>query len=322
LIRPATVILFEREIWPNFVWRANELGIPLLLVNARMSDRSFRLCRRFRFLFAPLYGSLAAAAAQSEADAEKLRCLGCPPHRVQVLGSLKYDAAVQSDGQSPDLSAPLRRAGAPLSGPILVCGSTHPGEEKVMAEIVQRLRRTVPQLYLILVPRHFERCPEAAKDLDRLGMPYVRWSALSGDSSPPAAEPAGCLLVDTTGLLRALYRAATVVFVGKSLKAMGGQNPIEPAALGKPMVFGPNMQNFREISDRLVAAGGAIRVHNEAELEVALAALLHDQQQRETMGQRARQVILENQGATQRTVQLIRAHLPCGTTEPRPTEQT
>ena len=308
VLNPDAVILVEAEIWPNFMWRLRDRGTPVFLVNARVSPRSGPRYKRFGFLFRDLFQTFTAVGAQTEGDAATLRELGCRPEAVQVVGSLKFDAA-KIDGQRrldvPDL---LQQFGVPNSARLLVAGSTHAGEEGILADMYLRLKKHFPDLFLVLVPRHFERSREVVGELKARGVRFAcRTEAKSGKQHPE--NSIDCLLVDTTGELRFFYEHATVIFVGKSLTAEGGQNPIEPGALGKPMVFGPNMQNFADVVKQFLARDGAWQVQNAAELEKAIAELLVNEVRREQLGGNALQVVRENQGAIHRTVEMILKHL-------------
>lgn len=307
-IRPLAIVLVEGEIWPNFLWRAKEMAIPVFLVNARLSDRSFRGYKRFGRLFRPLFGSLAGVGAQSEADAARLRELGCRAESVRVVGSLKYDAAKLDERRLLDVPAMLGQLGLAPGARILLGGSTHAGEEAILAEQFLRLRARFPDLFLVLVPRHFERCREVGRQLEARGLRFVY---RNGITAPTRFQPGevDCLLVNTTGELRYFYEHATVIFVGKSLTAAGGQNPIEPGALGKAMVFGPNMQNFAEVVRSLLAQDGAIQTRDAAGLEKVLGELLADEARRQTLGRNALKVVRENLGAVSRTVDMIIEHL-------------
>jgi 3-deoxy-D-manno-octulosonic-acid transferase len=307
-LRPKAIILVEAELWPNLLWQAQDRAIPLFLVNARLSERSFKGYGRFAVLFRPIFSRFRAVGCQQPGDAQRLIALGFPAAAVRTVGNMKFDAA-QPDAQ-PGLDVPglLRQIGVNTNAKLLVAGSTHAGEEAVLAEMLPRLRRRFPELFLILVPRHFERAREAAQDLAASGIPFVYRSDVTGEKqfAPGQLE---CLLVNSTGELKFFYEQAALVFVGKSLTAEGGQNPIEPAALGKAMVFGPNMQNFKAVAAAFLAERAAIQVPDAAALEQAIAALLGDDQRRSEMGARALQVVRQNLGATARTVQLITERL-------------
>ncbi|HTV43238.1 MAG TPA: 3-deoxy-D-manno-octulosonic acid transferase [Candidatus Sulfotelmatobacter sp.] len=303
-IHPDAIVLFETEIWPNFIWKAQKRGIPLFLANARLSRRSFRGYRRFGFLFRQLFETFEGIAAKSEAEAERFRGVGCRPDRVRVTGNLKYDTATATEPNGLDVPGLLKQIGANGDTPILIGGSTHDGEEVVLADIAQRLRTQFPKLFLILVPRHFERSPEIARKLRERGVKLLFRTAVQPDTRLVDGE-INCLLVDTTGELRSFYEYATVVFIGKSLTAEGGQNPIEPAAAGKAIVFGPHMQNFADIAPEFVEKNGAVQVRDAAMLEKVLGELLEDKYQRAELGRNALLVVSQNQGAMERTLAMV-----------------
>jgi 3-deoxy-D-manno-octulosonic-acid transferase len=307
-IRPEAIVLVEAEIWPNFLWRARDQGIPVFLVNARLSDRSYGGYKRFGLLFRPLFRSLTGVGAQNEADAAKLRTLGCRPEAIRVVGSLKYDAAKLDERRLLDVPALLRQVGVKPGAQLLLGGSTHAGEEAILAEQFLRLRSRFPDLFLVLVPRHFERSREVGSELEARGLRYAYRSEIMAQTQ---FEPGkiDCLIVNTTGELKYFYEHATIIFVGKSLAAQGGQNPIEPGALGKAMVFGPHMQNFAEVAREFVEQKGAVQVRDAAELERVLAELLADESRREQLGRNALKVVHENLGAIDRTVDMIVEHL-------------
>jgi len=256
-LHPEAIVLVEAEIWPNFLWRAQELHIPVFLVNARLSPGSYRGYRRFGFLFRPLFASLAGVGCQNENDAQRLRELGCQPDVIRVVGNLKFDAAKLEERRVLDVRALLRQLGMPDNARLLVAGSTHAGEEQIIAELFLRLRQRFPDLHLILVPRHFERGKEVGRVLSSTGVKFAYRSELSVNSRYKPGD-VDCLLVNTTGELKYFYEHASVIFVGKSLTAEGGQNPIEPGALARPVIFGPNMQNFEAVAKALVDAQGAL----------------------------------------------------------------
>jgi 3-deoxy-D-manno-octulosonic-acid transferase len=303
---PEAVILVEAEIWPNFIWQAQRRSMPLYLVNARLSERSYRGYRRFGFVFRKLFAAFAGVGAQNETDAAKLRELGCRPEVIQIVGSLKFDAAQLTERKSLNVAVMLTQLGIPRGARLILGGSTHAGEEALLAEIYLRLKKQFPDLFLVLVPRHFERGREVGRELESRGIKFVYRSEVTRESRYPEGS-FSCLLVNSTGELKLFYEHATVIFVGKSLTAEGGQNPIEPGALGKAMIFGPNMQNFAEVSRNFVEKRGAVQVRDAAELESALAQLLADESQRDELGRRAREVVSENLGAIERTVEMILA---------------
>ena len=307
-INPLAIVLVEAEIWPNFLWRARDLNIPVFLANARLSDTSFPRYKKFGWLFRPLFASLTGVGCQNEEDAGRLRAVGCRPDAVQVVGNLKFDAATLSERRNFDVRALLRQLGVADDAPLLVAGSTHDGEEIILADSVRRLREKFPKLFLILVPRHFERCKEVGQKLRARGVKFIyRNEIFPGTKLRPGEVD--CLLVNTTGELKFFYEPATVVFVGKSLTAVGGQNPIEPGAQGKTIVFGPNMQNFADITRTFLKQDAAVQVKDAAALERVLGELLANPARRAELGRNAEKVVAENLGAVERTVEMILPHL-------------
>jgi 3-deoxy-D-manno-octulosonic-acid transferase len=302
--RPSAIILVENELWPNFLWQALDRKIPLFLVNARISDRSFPNYRRASFLFRNMFSQFRAVGCQEPGDAERLAQLGFPPEAIGVVGSLKFDAAQPDPRPGLDARALLLQIGVNTNSKILVAGSTHAGEEALLAGLCKRLRARFPDFFLVLVPRHSERTAEVAQDLERVGVQFIRRSEVGNSKSVPPGK-LECLLVNSTGELKFFYEVADVVFVGKSLTAEGGQNPIEPAALGKAVVFGPNMQNFTSIVRAFLAAQAVLQVQDAAELEKTVTELFSDDRRRADLGARALRVVQKNLGATERTVDLI-----------------
>jgi 3-deoxy-D-manno-octulosonic-acid transferase len=303
MVNPEAMVFIEAEIWPNMIWGLQRRGIPYFLVNARISDRSYRGYRWARRLFGPFFKGFAGIGAQNQADAERLQDLGARPETIQVVGSLKFDGGGTAHARL-DARALLDQLGVPDKALVLVAGSTHSGEEAIIASVASRLRERFPDLFLILVPRHHERGGEVGKELGRLKVPFVYRSEIT----PKTRKTPGsihCLLVNTTGELRYFYGVADLVFIGKSLTAHGGQNPIEPATLAKPVLFGPHMENFAQIVPQFLDQGGALQVADEAALERAIGDLLADPARRQLMGQRAAQVVQANQGGLEKTVQMV-----------------
>jgi 3-deoxy-D-manno-octulosonic-acid transferase len=306
--QPKAVVLVEAEIWPNFLWRIQDRNIPLFLVNARLSEKSFRGYRRFGFLFRDIFAGFNGVGAQNEADAARLRELGVRPETIRIVGSLKFDAARIEERRPLDASSLLRQLGVPEGAPVILGASTHAGEETILAQVFLKLRKTFPNLFLVVVPRHHERGREVGEALTASGLKFAYRSSITASTRFQPGDMQA-LLVNTTGELRYFYGEATVAFVGKSLTAEGGQNPIEPAALGCPILFGPNMQNFEPIATQFVTQGGARRVANASDLEHVLAEVLSNPALRQDMVTKARQVVRENQGAIARTVDMIVAEL-------------
>jgi 3-deoxy-D-manno-octulosonic-acid transferase len=304
VLRPEAIVLVEAELWPNMLWHARRRGVPVFLVNARISERSFRRYRRFGFLFRDLFRGLAGVTAQNERDAARLVELGCRPERVHSVGSLKFEATRTGEQRALDVPRLLRQAGMPAGARVLLAGSTHEGEEAIMAAAFRRLRARHPDLYLVIVPRHFERARQVGAQLQKAGLKYVYRSEVSFAATPEPGS-SDCLLVNSTGELRQFYPHATVVFVGKSLAGRGGQNPIEPAEAGRAIVFGPHMQNFPDIAARLVEAEAAIQVEDEKGLEATFDRLFADESLRSRLGANASKVVETNRGALGRTVEML-----------------
>ena len=303
-IQPRAIILVEAELWPNFLCQAIAARCPLFLVNARISPRSLRNYRSFGFFFRPIFAGFSGVGCQQSEDARRMTELGFRAEAVRVTGNLKFDAAQPGARAALDVPALLRQIGVGEKAMLLVAGSTHAGEEVILAEQLIRLRRRFPDLFLVLAPRHFERTREVSRELETRCVKFICRTDIPA-GGPIATRRFDCLLLNTTGELKFFYEQATVVFVGKSLTAHGGQNPIEPAALGKPVVFGPHMENFASAAQAFVSGRAAVQVPDAAGLEAALAELLSDERRRAELGARAREVVQQNLGATDRTVQLI-----------------
>jgi 3-deoxy-D-manno-octulosonic-acid transferase len=299
VIQPARIVLTEAEVWPNLVAETNSRGIPIALVNARLSPRSERRLRQFRFAVARIFRLLDLVCVQEPADIERWAALGVDRARIHQVGSIKYDPEDVHVDLAP-VQKILRELEIDERRPILMGGSTHAGEEEILGTIMRDLRAEFPELFLVVAPRHVERADEVRRVFERLDLKVVRRSALS---FPPAAVD--CLVLDTTGELRSWYAIATVVFIGKSLTARGGQNPVEPILAGKPVIFGPHMENFRVLAQTLTRNGGALQVNSSSELERALVDLLRNSRVREQMVMKARALVDVHGGATARAAQLL-----------------
>ncbi|MBN1918847.1 MAG: 3-deoxy-D-manno-octulosonic acid transferase [Verrucomicrobia bacterium] len=305
LFRPALICLIETELWPNFVWAAHRMGIPITLINGRISRRSYRGYRRFRFLMERVLRCFASLGMQTEEDAERIISIGAPRDRVRVTNSLKYDGAGRIDPDSLDETAIRAEIKVPAGARILTAGSTHYYEEEVLTEIYTRLHSECNDLVLILAPRHPDRVPRIKAYLDRNGLAYNLKSALSNGDRPFAP----IVVIDTLGELLKFYRIASVVFVGKSLTQKGGHNPIEPAVFAKPIIFGPYMDNFEEAAGLLVKAGGGMVVHSPDELRQAILDLLADPRRADEMGRRARDAVLSHMGAVENSIRQMQQAL-------------
>jgi 3-deoxy-D-manno-octulosonic-acid transferase len=293
-LRPRCVLLMELEIWPNFLQAARQRGIPVAVINGRISERTFRGYRLLRGLL-PQLDLITKYCVQDPSYQRRLLELGVDPARVVVTGNMKYDSVAMARPADPD--GALRAWLSPAGEAVLVCGSTHHDEESVL------LAAAPANVRLVLVPRHPERSPAVAEAVRAAGRPCVRWSDVQ--HARPALAGAAVVLVDTIGQLQRFYAACDVAFVGGSLIEHGGQNMLEPAALGRAVVFGPHTTNFRRDVELLLANDAVVQVPDRAAFAPALRALLADAPRRQSLGERARTVIAQNQGATARTLELV-----------------
>jgi 3-deoxy-D-manno-octulosonic-acid transferase len=301
--KPSVCILMETEVWPNLIAVCQRRSVPVVLANARLSERSLRKATRLGSLMLNAARGISLVAAQTEADAQRVRSLGV--QRVEITGSIKFDVVVPDAALA--IGASLRAAiGA---RPVLLCASTREGEEELILEAHRQARSTLPaNVLLLIVPRHPQRFDEVEKMIGAHGLNVQRRSLLALDG---AVLPAfvDVLLGDSMGEMFAYYAACDVAFVGGSLLPLGGQNLIEPAALGKPVLIGPHTFNFALVTEDALAAGGAQRIANAAELISQAARLLGDAAAREAMGGNALAFANQHRGATRRTLALLPALL-------------
>lgn len=300
-VRPRFFIGMETELWPNFLRALASRGIPSMIANGRISDRSFRRYRRVRFLASRMLRDVAVFAMQSHEDARRIIALGAPPERVVVTGNLKTDLVPPDAGAE---SLWQRLLGLAEDDLVWIAGSTHRGEDAAVLDAFARLRARFPHLVLLLAPRHPERVPEVERLAIGRGLKAVRRSDLPG-----ARDRSAVIILDTVGELAQLYRVSTVVFVGGSLVPTGGHNMLEPALLRKAVLFGPHTDNFRESAEILLAAGGAVLVRDGAELERSVGLLLGDAEIRRRMGEAAFQAVVGRQGAVKHTLELVERFL-------------
>ncbi len=302
LVRPSLVVIVETEIWPNFLRTAHRMGIPVVLANGRISDRSFSRYTKLRWFFRRVLGNFAALCMQSDVDAERIIAMGAPADRVHVVRNLKYDipAAPVAPSERTALRQDYRLS---PDVPVVTAGSTHDGEEEMVLASYRALLAEGKKLFLVLVPRHPERAGAVAELLRRERMSFTLRSQLDGRSAPFA--PGEVLLVDTIGELMKLYALATVVFVGGSLVPTGGHNVLEPASLGVPVLFGPHMENFREIAALVLGCGGGLQVSDGSELTSTLRTLLDDASRRAAMGRNGARLLEENSGSTERHLAVL-----------------
>lgn len=300
-LRPRALVLVETELWPNLLAAAVRRGVPTALVNGRIEQRSFERYRRARGLFGAALAGLDLLVMRSEEDAERARALGARADRVHVAGQLKFDEAARlaRDGEE------LEWAGAAGlgAGRWIVGGSTAEGEEELLLDALAALRGRVPELRLALAPRRPERWDAVARAVRERGLELRRRSAL--EAGEGGAVPAGgVLLLDSMGELARLYRHAELALVGGTLVPRGGQNPLEAAAAGCALLFGPHGAHFRDVEAALLAAGGARRIAPD-QLTEEIATLLADDDRRRRLAHAARHAVLAGEGAAERTLELL-----------------
>lgn len=303
-LQPQMLILAETEFWPNLLNGCFRRKIPVAVVNGRISDRSWPRYQMLRRLWQPILGQISRALAQSEIDAERLKTLGCRPERVTVAGNLKFDVRAAQEAEAARLIGSMARGLR-----CVVAGSTLEGEETALVEVWPRLLEVDPRLVMVLAPRHPERFAAVAALLNNAGVRWVKrsdWKLETRGAGNPlqTLRPGEIILLDSIGELASVYSIAAVAFVGGSLVAAGGHNPLEPAQFGVPIVMGPHYANFRAITEDL-RAHDAIRIVPRAELDPALVDLLRDRAEAAAMGARAKQVFDEQAGATERTIRAL-----------------
>jgi len=299
-LQPRLFLMVETEIWPNFLRELTRQAIPAILVNGRISPRSFRGYRRLRPFMCRVLPAITSFSMQTNLDAERIIALGADPSRVHITGNIKYDLAFE-----PLTSPDERTFRADLGigeAPVFMAGSTHRGEEDIVITAYLRARLQVPALRLLLAPRHLDRLDEI-EALLRKHQLMVHRRSHGRLSSQSGAAPV--LLLDTIGELAKLYAVGTVIFVGGSLAPIGGHNVLEPAAHRKAILFGPHMYNFQQVAAALLEANGAVQVHNPEALGEHVSMLLQQPERRQALGKAAHQVLRANQGAITRTVDLI-----------------
>jgi len=306
-IRPALIIIMETEIWPNFTREATRLGIPVMLANGRISDRSFGRYLKFAWFFRHSLRQFSSLCMQTEVDRKRIIAIGAAPERTVVSGNLKYDIPFHPVEEVE--KAELRRQYAiPNTLMAIVAASTHPGEEELILAAYRELLTTCDNLFLLLVPRHPERAIEVAALLERMKLPYRRRTTLTALNAP-LFQGGQVLLVDTIGEMMALYALSDLAFVGGSLKPTGGHNLLEPASLGIPSLFGPYMNNFREIADLVLKYGAGIKIKEPEKLAETLRTVVTNATLRQVLGQNGLKMMRDNGGATKNQMQEIARYL-------------
>ena len=304
-IRPAICLLMELEVWPNFVHIAQQSNIPVIVVNGRMSNKSFSRYKKIKPIAKKIFGKISLILTQTEQYARRFKELGCLDEKVIVTGSLKYDTAQITDNVegSDALAAQLDIGNERL----WVAGATGNDEEKILLDVYQNLKQQnqFSDLRLAIVPRKPERFDEVAQLIEHRGFPLIRYSQIKNNTAPPPANNQVVILGDTMGDLRKFYSLATIIFVGRSLVPMGGSDMAEAAALGKCTIFGPHAFNFKQTVDALLADIGAIMVKDKQELLQTMQKCLSEQEFADRIAQNGREVIRKNQGATAKSINQI-----------------
>lgn len=300
VVNPRKVVIVETDIWPNFLFRVKQRRIPVYLINARLSDRSFNGYKRIRFFTAPLLTGFNRICVQTDLDRQRFREIGIAGERLVTVGNIKFDQtpAEVSPGKKEQLDKLFRQS---AERPIWVAGSTHEKEEEILTDAYLKICASGIDPVLIIAPRNPGRAGEVRNGLTRRGVHAITMGQLEKQQS----ERAGVVVIDRIGVLRSLYTLADVAFVGGSLVNAGGHNPLEPASVAKPILFGPHTNDFRWICQTLENAGGAIRVFNAQQLSGRVAELIQDKEKRDHIGQCAYGVFAGNQGAVARTVAAI-----------------
>jgi 3-deoxy-D-manno-octulosonic-acid transferase len=302
VLRPKMLVLMESELWPRLIDECAKDGVPVVVANARISDRSFPRYMRLRRLWQPFLQEISLFLAQSKETAERLVKIGAPAERVRVTGNLKYDLRV---AKSSALTEMLRER-LPVRAKVLVCGSTLEGEEQVLLDAWPAVLAAEPSAVMMLAPRHPDRFAAVATMVAGSGFELTRASEFR--QRPGAVAKGSVFLLDTIGDLASIYGLATVAFVGGSLVPKGGHNPLEPAQFGVPVVMGPSFENFREVVEGM-RANDAIRTVSPEMAGVMLVAMLQNPGDAQALGERGRMVFEEQAGATARTVQALTALL-------------
>jgi 3-deoxy-D-manno-octulosonic-acid transferase len=297
-VMPAILIVIETELWPNMFRVFKQNGIPIILLNGRISENSFRGYRKISFFMRKVLSCVDFFGMQNEEYAERLRSLGVPAEKVRSMGNFKFDVR-----PSPLIPEWTER----IHGPVVTAGSTHEGEEEIITSICSRMRKDFPELNLILAPRHPERFQNVEEMLVSKGLSFIKRSALDGQKRDDVLKGT-IILLDTVGELSAVYGISDIAIMGKSFRGTGGQNPLEPAYWGKPVICGPHMENFPVIRD-FYAAGAAIEVDEDNLYAKLRELLLHPEKARE-VGLRGHEMYRKNAGAVKAAMGIVGIYLP------------
>lgn len=305
-IRPDAIALMETEIWPNFLETARKSKVPVIFINGRISDHSYKNYLRISAVLNPVFKRIDLMCMQSKVDADRIMQIGAPAEIIRITGNMKFDYSLEVPEDKrllqDQVGSMLRRG---PGSQIWICGSTKPDEEELISEIYCNLRKAFPSLSLLIAPRHPHRGEEVAGIFRKKGFSTLQRSLMQDKRDIPGNKWE-VIVLDTVGELACLYRIADLVFMGGSLVPTGGQNVIEPAFFGKPIIFGPSMTNFREIAEIFKARKAAVQVRSPRELEKQMHCLLPDETERALLGRNALQVLEDNRGAVERNLEVIK----------------
>jgi 3-deoxy-D-manno-octulosonic-acid transferase len=302
-VEPAIVIIVESDIWPNFLFEMKRRNIPVILVNARLSRRSYFGYKLFLFFSKRLFLSFSKICVQSSEDAHRFSLLGIPPARIIISGNIKFDQQYDFAGRE-EMNKLRQSLLVNPSQKILLTGSTHYGEEAILLDAFSRLKKKYSDLILIIIPRNPDRAKSVCRICKSAGFFAVTMTELEEKKTGQDV-----IVIDRIGLLKMLYAIADIAFVGGSLVNRGGHNPLEPAAFSRPIIFGPDMSDFADISDMLISSGGAVSVQDAESIYNIVSELLTDNHKAEEMGSMAFKVFNANKGAVEKTLNVIERFL-------------
>jgi 3-deoxy-D-manno-octulosonic-acid transferase len=312
-VNPAIFVIAETEIWPNLILYLYRKNIPVITVNGRVSDASFRGYLAIKILLKPILGKVSLFCVQTGRDAQRLLRLGVSGDKIKITGNMKFDIKVSSnmrrdpaEAEKKDDMDYRKKLSLESGARLLVAGSTHPREEEAVLGAYKGLLNEFAQLKLLLAPRHPERAKEIGGIVSGFGFRPVFLSAITAECPTCLSRPV--FILDTVGELTSFYAIADIVFVGGSLIKKGGHNILEPASLGKPVLFGPYMFNFRDIADLFLTNRAALLVKNQDELKSNITYLLNSPSEAAEMGKRGYELILKNQGASRRNAGYVKAY--------------
>ncbi|MFC1508182.1 3-deoxy-D-manno-octulosonic acid transferase [Candidatus Omnitrophota bacterium] len=302
IVRPELFLCLETELWPNLINSLHRFGSKIILVNGRISNKSYSGYKKIRFITSRILPQFSLILMQSEQDRERILVLGAPKEKVFTPGNLKFDLSLS--GFTDKRQETRERLNVSDDEILLIAGSTHRGEEEKIIECFSRLKKDYSSLKLLIAPRHIERIKEIEELLKARRLKSIRFS------KPQTDCPKSVFILDTIGDLRTVYSAADIVFIGGSLVKKGGQNPIEPAALARPVIFGKDMSNFHDVARSFLENKACLEVSTQEELYIALRSLLDDQDKRSSLGINAKDTVVKNSGSSERAINLISSVFP------------